>query len=87
MADGALLEVRSLRKEFGTNVAVDDVSFDIAAGGSMAIVGESGSGKTTIAKMIVGLLAPTSGTITACGHDRSGPARGAAERRRRGSEV
>ena len=87
MADGALLEVRSLRKEFGTNVAVDDVSFDIAAGGSMAIVGESGSGKTTIAKMIVGLLAPTSGTITACGHDRSGPARGAAERRRRGSEI
>ena len=87
MADGALLEVRSLRKEFGTNVAVDDVSFDIAAGGSMAIVGESGSGKTTIAKMIVGLLAPTSGTITACGHDRSGPPRGAAERRRRGSEV
>jgi oligopeptide transport system ATP-binding protein len=87
VADGALLEVRSLRKEFGTNVAVDDVSFDIAAGGSMAIVGESGSGKTTIAKMIVGLLAPTSGTITACGHDRSGPARGAAERRRRGSEI
>ena len=87
MADGALLEVRSLRKEFGTNVAVDDVSFDIAAGGSMAIVGGSGSGKTTIAKMIVGLLAPTSGTITACGHDRSGPPRGAAERRRRGSEV
>ncbi|MFN8020572.1 MAG: ATP-binding cassette domain-containing protein [Acidimicrobiales bacterium] len=87
MADGALLEVRSLRKEFGPNVAVDDVSFDIAPGGSLAIVGESGSGKTTIAKMIVGLLAPTSGTITACGHDRSNPARGARERRRRGSEV
>jgi ABC-type glutathione transport system ATPase component len=87
VADGALLEVRSLRKEFGTNVAVDDVSFDIAPGGSLAIVGESGSGKTTIAKMIVGLLAPTGGMITACGHDRSTPARGARERRRRGSEV
>ncbi len=86
MAD-ALLEVRSLRKEFGPTVAVDDVSFDIAEGGSLAIVGESGSGKTTIAKMIVGLLAPTSGTITACGHDRSTPARGAAERCRRGGEV
>jgi oligopeptide transport system ATP-binding protein len=83
----ALLSVRGLTKHFGATVAVDDVSFDIARGGSLAIVGESGSGKTTIAKMIVGLLAPTSGTITACGHDRSTPARGAAERRRRGSEV
>ena len=82
-----LLSVRDLRKEFGPTVAVDDVSFDIAEGGSLAIVGESGSGKTTIAKMIVGLLTPTSGTITACGHDRSAPARHAADRRRRGGEV
>ena len=82
-----LLSVRDLRKEFGPTVAVDDVSFDIAEGGSLAIVGESGSGKTTIAKMIVGLLTPTSGTITACGHDRSTPARHAADRRRRGGEV
>jgi oligopeptide transport system ATP-binding protein len=86
-AGDALLQVRSLRREFGPTVAVDDVSFDIAPGGSLAIVGESGSGKTTIAKMVVGLLAPTSGTIVACGRDRSTPARGAAERRRRGSEV
>ncbi len=86
-AGDALLQVRSLRKEFGPTVAVDDVSFDIAPGGSLAIVGESGSGKTTIAKMVVGLLAPTSGTIVACGRDRSTPARGAVERRRRGSEV
>jgi ABC-type glutathione transport system ATPase component len=83
----ALLTVRGLTKHFGSTVAVDDVSFDISRGGSLAIVGESGSGKTTIAKMIVGLLAPTSGTITACGHDRSTLARGATERRRRGAEV
>ena len=37
--------------------------------------------------MIVGLERPTSGTIIACGHDRSGPARSARERRRRGGEV
>jgi len=37
--------------------------------------------------MLVGLTAPTAGTITACGHDRSAPARSAKERRRRGSEV
>ena len=87
MADEPLLDVVALRKEFGAHVAVDDVSFQIAPGGSLAIVGESGSGKTTIAKMITGLVAPTSGTIRACGHDRSKPARGTAERRRRGGEV
>jgi ABC-type glutathione transport system ATPase component len=37
--------------------------------------------------MIVGLSAPSAGTITACGHDRSKPARSAAERRRRGAEI
>ncbi len=83
----SLLQVRGLTKTFGSMMAVDNVAFDIAPGGSLAIVGESGSGKTTIAKMIVGLLAPTAGSITACGRDRSRPASGAAERRRRGAEV
>ena len=87
MPDNALLQVRSLRKEFGTAVAVDDVSFDIEQGGSLAIVGESGSGKTTVARMIVGLLRPTAGSIVACGHDRSLPATGSAERRRRARGV
>ena len=82
-----VLEAIGLRKEFGELVAVDDVSLTVPDGGSVAIVGESGSGKTTIAKMIVGLERPTAGTITACGRDRSHPARGSAERRRRGGEV
>ena len=83
----AVLEARGLRKEYGELVAVDDVDLAVPEGGSLAIVGESGSGKTTIAKMLVGLTAPTAGTITACGRDRSTPARSARERRRRGSEV
>jgi len=82
-----VLEVTSLRKEFGDLVAVDDVSFSIPEAGSLAIVGESGSGKTTIARMIVGLERPSGGSITACGHDRSRPARSLADRRRRGREV
>ena len=84
---GPVLDVAGLRKEFGDLVAVDDVSFTVPAAGSLAIVGESGSGKTTIARMIVGLERPTRGTITACGSDRSRPARTARDRRRRGREV
>jgi ABC-type glutathione transport system ATPase component len=82
-----MLDVSHLTKKFADFTAVDDVSFSVPAGESLAIVGESGSGKTTIAKMIVGLERPTSGTITACGHDRSRPARSARDRRRRGGEV
>jgi ABC-type glutathione transport system ATPase component len=82
-----MLDVSHLTKKFANFTAVDDVSFSLPAGQSLAIVGESGSGKTTIARMIVGLERPTSGTITACGHDRSRPARSARDRRRRGGEV
>ena len=82
-----MLDVSHLTKKFADFTAVDDVSFSLPAGQSLAIVGESGSGKTTIARMIVGLERPTAGTITACGHDRSRPARSARDRRRRGGEV
>ena len=82
-----VLAVSALRKEFGDLVAVDDVSFAVPEAGSVAIVGESGSGKTTIARMIVGLERPTGGTISACGQDRSLPARSVRDRRRRGREV
>jgi ABC-type glutathione transport system ATPase component len=82
-----VLEVANLRKEYGELVAVDDVSFAVTEGQSLAIVGESGSGKTTIARMIIGLERPTRGRISACGNDRSVPARAAGRRRQRGREV
>ena len=82
-----VLEVRNLCKDFGGHRAVVDVSFTLGAGRSLAIVGESGSGKTTVARMIVGLERVTSGMIAACGHDRSRPATGTRERRRRAREV
>ncbi|MET8776173.1 ABC transporter ATP-binding protein [Nocardia sp. NPDC004654] len=49
--------------------AVDDVSFRLRRGTTTAIVGESGSGKSTVAQMVLGLLAPTSGTVTFDGRD------------------
>ena len=81
------LSVRGLRKEYGTQVAVDDMTFDLMPGRSLAIVGESGSGKTTVARMIVGLERPTAGQIVACGRDRSQPSRRGRERKLRGREV
>ena len=90
MPDGSgapVLEAAGLRKEYGEFVAVDDVSFELQPGRSLAIAGQSGAGKTTIARMIVGLERPTRGVITACGRDRSRPPRSARDRRRRGREV
>ncbi|MCD1262609.1 ABC transporter ATP-binding protein [Shinella sumterensis] len=57
--------------------AATDVSFSIAKGETFALVGESGSGKSTVAKMVVGLLPATSGTVEIDGvsitgkHDRA----------------
>ena len=61
--------------------AVTDVSFTIAKRETLALVGESGSGKSTVARMVVGLLAPTSGTVAIDGLDMWAPVR-AAERQR-----
>ncbi|ACQ80446.1 ABC transporter related [Beutenbergia cavernae DSM 12333] len=63
-----LVSVRGLevtfRTEQGPLVAASDVTFDIAAGQTLAIVGESGSGKTTVASAVLGLL-PSNGSVTA----------------------
>ncbi|MFE9325989.1 dipeptide ABC transporter ATP-binding protein [Nocardia sp. NPDC052278] len=50
-------------------VAVDDVSFRLKRGTTTAIVGESGSGKSTVAQMVLGLLEPTSGSVTFDGRE------------------
>lgn len=67
---GLELRVQGVSKSFGAPrrgaqpvLAVDDVSFTLAAGGATALVGQSGSGKSTLAKLITGVEKPTAGTI------------------------
>lgn len=83
----SLLGHPSKRRAPTSLVAVDDVSFTVAQGRSLAVVGESGSGKTTVARMIVGLERPTGGQVVVGGRQRSWNQIGSRERRRRAREV
>src|SRR5437773_2168703 len=58
-----MLELRSVCKRFSGIAAVDDVSFQAAAGEITGYLGPNGSGKSTTMKMITGLLETTSGHI------------------------
>lgn len=68
-----LLKAEHLKKYFksphGTVKAVDDVSLEIYEGETLALVGESGCGKSTLGRVILNLIAPTSGTVTFDGTD------------------
>lgn len=63
------ITVSHLTKKYGSLVAVNNVSFDVAGGEVFAILGENGAGKTTTLEMIEGLRRPTSGEITVLGHN------------------
>jgi len=54
---------RDVTRRFGTFTAVDTVSLDVEPGEIVGLVGANGAGKTTLIKLVLGLLAPTSGTI------------------------
>lgn len=58
----ALLAARRLVRAFGTRRAVNDVSFELAAGDALALFGPNGAGKTTLLRMLAGLLKPNAGT-------------------------
>jgi ABC-2 type transport system ATP-binding protein len=64
-----MIHVKNLVKTFGNFKAVNDVSFDVAAGEIFAFLGPNGAGKTTTIKMLTTLLHPTSGAIKLDGLD------------------
>jgi peptide/nickel transport system ATP-binding protein len=91
MSPAPLVEVRDLTRVFDVSKpwlnrvvegegrtflsAVGGVSFDIGRQETLALVGESGSGKSTVARMVVGLLEPTAGTVTIDSVDMWAPSR------------
>ena len=64
-----MIEARSVSKQFGSFVALDDVSVDVPAGSLTALLGPSGSGKSTLLRIIAGLEQPDSGRVLIEGHD------------------
>ena len=93
-ASGPLVEVRDLAKTFDVSApwlnrvlerkprqfvhAVDGVSFSIERGKTLALVGESGCGKSTVARLLVGLYAPTHGSVRFDGADTAATLRSGA---------
>ncbi|MFN3317135.1 MAG: ABC transporter ATP-binding protein [Allorhizobium sp.] len=64
-----VLSVRDVRKNYGAFAALKGVSFDLLAGETLAVVGESGSGKSTIARILLRLDEPDSGSALWKGRD------------------
>src|SRR5215467_270252 len=64
-----MISVKQLTKRFGTQVAVDELSFEIPAGQIVGFLGPNGAGKTTTLKMLTGMTEPTAGTATISGFD------------------
>ena len=64
-----MIEVHHLRKEYGDLVAVEDISFEAAAGEIFGLLGPNGAGKSTTIGCLSGLLVPTSGVVRVMGHD------------------
>src|SRR5881397_2787786 len=58
-----MIAATHLTRQFGSRVAVDDVTFDVGRGEIVALLGPNGAGKTTTLRMLAGLVAPTRGTV------------------------
>jgi len=73
--DAVVVEARALTKRFGSGfLAVDGLDMTVRRGEVYGFLGPNGAGKTTTLRMLAGLIAPTSGTISVAGHAPGDPA-------------
>jgi branched-chain amino acid transport system ATP-binding protein len=72
MTSQALLQVRHLHKSFGSQMAVNNVSFDVGAGELLAVIGPNGAGKSTTFNLVNGQLLPDSGSVSLSGQSLIG---------------
>jgi ABC-2 type transport system ATP-binding protein len=63
------IEINSLTKNFGSFVAVDNISMQVREGEFMGLLGPNGAGKTTILKVLSGMIKPTAGNVIVNGYD------------------
>ncbi|MBS1258149.1 MAG: putative multidrug ABC transporter ATP-binding protein YbhF [Candidatus Scalindua arabica] len=64
-----MISIKELSRNFGSIVAVKDVSFSVGKGEVLGFLGPNGAGKSTLMKMLACFLKPDSGTATICGYD------------------
>jgi len=64
-----MIELKNLTKDYGTTLAVNDLSLNVTAGEIYGFIGPNGAGKTTTIRMMGGIIEPTSGKITIAGID------------------
>lgn len=67
--DGPVVQVRGLRKAFGSNLVLNGFDLDLRRGENLMVLGKSGSGKSVLIKCIVRLLQPDAGSIAVLGQD------------------
>ena len=64
-----LIQATALTKQYGSKLALDNVSFEIQKGAPVALVGPNGAGKTTLFSVLCGYILPTKGTLSILGHN------------------
>ena len=74
VAAAGVLTASHLTRRFDSRVAVEDLSFELAAGEIFALLGPNGAGKTTTLRMLAGLIVPSSGTVHIDGEPMSAEA-------------
>src|ERR1700757_777591 len=67
--EAAVARLHSVTKRYGTNIALNQFSFEIHRGEIVSLLGPNGAGKTTAVRLLLGLISPNSGSIRVLGRD------------------